>query len=157
MKMALDLAALERLIGKDTEIETELRQSIVNEFTKKYLKGILDSTGYYKLKQELVVEQETLIKKYVGELCQGQDRWGYSANNVKLVDSVDKLLQKTVEDRIDVIVNKVLKDYTTRQESRWCAYAEKAARECTDKEIEKMVKEGIDKRLKAAALSEGIP
>ena len=33
------LEALERLIGGDTELEIEVRNSIVQEFAKKYLKG----------------------------------------------------------------------------------------------------------------------
>lgn len=36
------LEALERLIGGDTELEIEVRNSIVQEFAKKYLKGIIN-------------------------------------------------------------------------------------------------------------------
>ena len=44
MKIILDLPALERLIGNDTEIEVELRNSIVQAFAKKHLKGEDDVT-----------------------------------------------------------------------------------------------------------------
>ena len=45
MKIQLNsLEALERLIGGDTEVEFEIRNSIVQEFTKKYLKGLVNET-----------------------------------------------------------------------------------------------------------------
>jgi hypothetical protein len=37
------LAALERLIGNDNELEMEIRQSVVTDFTKKHLKGFADT------------------------------------------------------------------------------------------------------------------
>ena len=37
------LEALERLIGGDTEVELEIRNNIVQEFTKKHLKSLLET------------------------------------------------------------------------------------------------------------------
>ena len=42
MKIQINsLEALERLIGGDTQVEIEIRNSIVQEFTKKYLKSLV--------------------------------------------------------------------------------------------------------------------
>ena len=38
------LGALERLIGGDTEVEIEIRNSIVQEFAKKHLKGVISES-----------------------------------------------------------------------------------------------------------------
>jgi len=45
MKIQINsLEALERLIGGDTQVEIEIRNSIVQEFTKKYLKALVNET-----------------------------------------------------------------------------------------------------------------
>lgn len=40
MKLVLTVPALERLIGGDTEVEVELRKSIVQEFSKRHLTAV---------------------------------------------------------------------------------------------------------------------
>lgn len=56
MKIQINnLAALERLIGGDTELEIEVRNSVVQAFAKKHLKSVADSlveTGVVRAIQE---------------------------------------------------------------------------------------------------------
>ncbi|MFA5135296.1 MAG: hypothetical protein WC505_05960 [Patescibacteria group bacterium] len=52
MKLELNLPALERLIGGDTEIEIGIRQQIANEFASRHLKSLLNSTQMKELEQE---------------------------------------------------------------------------------------------------------
>jgi hypothetical protein len=66
MKLSLNLPALERLIGGDGEIEVELRHQIVKEFTKKYLKGIVDSSVFQSYQRELLEELRKAVKEVVG-------------------------------------------------------------------------------------------
>lgn len=56
MKIQINsLAALERLIGGDTDVEIEIRNSIVQEFAKKHLKCIANKV-------------DDMLKKFVEEL-----------------------------------------------------------------------------------------
>lgn len=50
------LKALERLIGGDSEIEIEIRNSIVQEFTKRYLKALVTEDHIKTLRTELDIE-----------------------------------------------------------------------------------------------------
>ena len=52
MKIQLDTKALERLIGGESEIEVELRNSVVQEFAKKHLKPLVNSSTLGKVMEE---------------------------------------------------------------------------------------------------------
>lgn len=55
------LAALERLIGGDTELEIEIRNNIVQEFTKKHLKQIATASV---INQAIHSIEEDLIREF---------------------------------------------------------------------------------------------
>jgi uncharacterized membrane protein YheB (UPF0754 family) len=55
MKIQINsLEALERLIGGDTQLEFDIRQNIVEEFTKKHLKSLANSTLMARTEQDIV-------------------------------------------------------------------------------------------------------
>ena len=62
------LAALERLIGGDSEMEIEIRNSIVQEFGKKHLRALIDPLRnyYYSELSGLIANEvkEAIYKEY---------------------------------------------------------------------------------------------
>lgn len=64
MKIQLNsLEALERLIGGDSEVEIEIRNSIVQEFTKKHLKALVNEI----LAKEVIQEAARQAKNQLRE------------------------------------------------------------------------------------------
>lgn len=69
MKLQINsLAALERLIGGDTEVELEIRNNIVQEFAKKHLKPIADSPNINSIKADLLQQAITIVTAEIGTL-----------------------------------------------------------------------------------------
>ena len=62
------LEALERLIGGDSEIEIDIRQSVAAAFAKKYLKAIVKEETFQKYVQQLVKAIQDELKKEVNSL-----------------------------------------------------------------------------------------
>ena len=66
MKIQINsLEALERLIGGDTKLEIEIRNSIVQEFTKKYLKSIVNTEIVKAAHSSIIKELQTTIFEQV--------------------------------------------------------------------------------------------
>lgn len=69
MKIQINsLAALERLIGGDNQLEFDIRQSVVNAFTKKYLKGIAT--------EEILIRQRRAILTHIEDEMITRESWG---------------------------------------------------------------------------------
>lgn len=66
MKIQINsLEALERLIGGDTQVEIEIRNSIVQEFTKKYLKSLVSETlANQVIKEAVKVARHEIEKEF---------------------------------------------------------------------------------------------
>ena len=111
------LAALEKLIGNDNELEIEVRRSVVNDFAKKHLKNIADETIVSKaavaVKNEVenqffdvvqqgwyehIVFKPDVIEKLKGDLKVAVD--SQLSSLVALAVDEQKSL-KTIEARID--------------------------------------------------------
>jgi hypothetical protein len=94
------LEALERLIGGDSELEIEIRSSIVQEFSKKHLKSIAQS--YSSWAKDLVESAVyNYLESHLGKWTVG--RWGPKTFelNVKtkmaLEDSCGEFLKETLQ------------------------------------------------------------
>lgn len=62
------LAALERLIGNETEIEMDIRQSVVEAFTKKHLKSLVNDEVLSRIKGEILSD---LRKEFIRPQAKG--------------------------------------------------------------------------------------
>lgn len=104
------LEALERLIGGDSKVEIEIRNSIVERFTKKYLKGLVENKINYIDKR---INKE--IQKNIGIV----DKYDFKLNpsieqklNEKIEESINKavgLVYRKIDD--SVIATKVFDSY----------------------------------------------
>ncbi len=64
VKILLDLQALERIIGEDSDVQLELRNGVVQTFCTKYLKGLVTED----LKNSIVAEMQDWLKEYKAEI-----------------------------------------------------------------------------------------
>jgi len=86
------LAALERLIGNDNELEIEIRQSVVEAFTRKHLKNIAS--------QSFVSDIGKAINNEIKDEFLTELKSGWSTNYV-LKDKAKEL----IEERISLITS----------------------------------------------------
>lgn len=120
LRLSLTFKALEALLGGDSEIEVELRQSVVNAFTDKYLKGVVASEQFSKECHKLqnVVAEETR-KAIAAKLGQG----AFSQySEFKLDESVVRRIDRLVTVSIGRAIDKAFAEALTEQNekiTRW--------------------------------------
>lgn len=88
------LAALERLIGGDSETELEIRQSVVTEFVKKHLKGIADQQIVYSAAINLRNSIDEEIRKQIAATIGEYQVSGYGARKFFINNNVKEEIQK---------------------------------------------------------------
>lgn len=104
-------AALERLIGGDSEIEVEIRNGIVQDFAKRYLKSIADTPAIKesakKLAEKLSQTMEQQAKSIIGRVAfdfKGQPYF------LDLNPTMREAITKSVESSINCGVAKMVKE-----------------------------------------------
>lgn len=139
------LAALERLLGGDSQLEIEARNSIIQQFARTYLKSLVDvpviEAEAKRLKQEARGLLETLLSSSALK-----PRW--QGERASLSNETIDLIQKEAKTRCgDVIaeeVQKAINDFSKSQE-----FAEMIEKRVTF-QIEQTVKEAVRTRLAKA-------
>lgn len=142
------LEALERLIGGEEELELELRGSIVQEFAKRYLKGVAD---------DVIINNATHeIRKYV------QDNFinkvysisrGYTLN-----PAFNETIQKSIQLHFSALINQLIREYMEsddtikmiykRLDDKVLAAAIRIEEELSDILLNKRIDDLVNKRLK---------
>lgn len=96
-----DLSALERLIGGDTQVELDIRQSVVESFTKKHLKSLVDANVMNRIQSAVVEETSAgLVEKI-------QASW---SSNYKLTTTAQQLISNSVKDVVAQEVSQLVRD-----------------------------------------------
>lgn len=96
------LEALERLIGGDSEIEIQIRNSIVHEFTNKHLKSLATT--------KIMMDTEQAIKNDIEKQFFDVVENGWKTElHIK-----DKIL-KNIEDELHIEGNKILRQIVSEQ------------------------------------------
>src|SRR4051794_37602979 len=108
MRIELNLPALERLLGGDTEIEVHLRQQIVDEFTRKYLKSLMNDETLKRISAEwsrqLKEEVNAQLKGLIAEKQDSAERRVESEVYWSLKGAVEKAAQKAVDEALLKII-----------------------------------------------------
>jgi len=145
MRLELNLPALERLIGGDTELELHLRKQIVQEFSKRHLKEVVDQDAY-----QLALEA---AKQFVNEAAkQAFDIENIAVNHLwptvgyRLKSMIESLVKEVAQKIVDETLQKVI----AYQKTYWAREVNEAVKKEMNRQIEKEVEEGIRKRLEAA-------
>lgn len=97
------LDALERLIGGDAEVEIDIRQSVVERFVRKHLKGIANETLIKKAVEDV---QKYVAALLLEEIKGGQGHW-WSGKSV-LTEAAKNLLRDHARDLMDTEVRGVV-------------------------------------------------
>ena len=95
------LEALERLIGGDTEIELEMRNSIVMEFTQKHLKAIANEGFVKEVGLALEKEMKNQFLVYV------KDSSSYNTSIPMLNDAVKAELRKGTTNYLKDLIKEI--------------------------------------------------
>ena len=100
MRLELNLPALERLIGGDTEIEAALRQQVVEAFLKRHIKAILNNEVIKKVSQEFQHQVKLAVAEKIAE-C----RKSYEVPNAESLQwDFRKVVQEAVEKEIASVI-----------------------------------------------------
>lgn len=105
MKIQINsLAALERLIGDDKEMEITVKSSIINEFAKSYIKSVANSEIVDTIKKEVIEE----IKKsdYFGLLV--KDRSNHWSTRYLLSDNAKELIKTQVRQEVEYLISETI-------------------------------------------------
>jgi len=107
ISLEFNYEALKQLLGGDTEIEIELRNCIVQEFTRKHLKGIVDDDFKKEINDYLNDKYVGLKQQYREQVQQAIDK-EVTANIVKLVKKEKEKILDEVRKALETYQNKVL-------------------------------------------------
>lgn len=145
MRLELNLPALERLIGGDTEIEMELRKQIVQTFAGKHLKDLAKDELFKAAVKETQLYVNQIAKETfdVENLTTGH-LWPTVGYRIK------SLIENLVKDQAQKAVDEALLKIIEYQKRYWSKEIENAVAKKFGDLIEKEIQEGIKKRLQEA-------
>ncbi len=147
MKIQINnLAALERLIGGDTELEIEIRNNIVQEFTKRHLKGLVETETIKQAITDTKLMVVNYAKKEVAEQI-GEIKRSYGSTTYNLQDDV----VEAIKDQISKAMNRVVYDHIENLVKTYVGNLniKKYINQMIDFNIKQTVEEGIRERFEA--------
>jgi hypothetical protein len=110
MKVILDAKALERLIGGDSEIEVELRNGVVQEFTRRHLKAVVNDQTFQKIVSDetskLRLSCEAILEAEVYTTRTKPGPWGGKENVLKT--ELKKKLEEEASDMVRRVISKAI-------------------------------------------------
>lgn len=136
-----NLEALERLIGGDSEVEIEIRNSVASRFAEKHLKPLLNSSDVLeivrKLKEQMDKQTIDTLNK---EVANFKVTWG-EIRDVTVKPEIKAALDSAVRNA----VNKVVADAVSDGLKTWGS--EDLLERIIDKRIGSLVEEKIRARI----------
>jgi len=96
------------------EIQLELRETIVQEFTKRYLKGLVKTEEFEKnanlIRKEISTEFEKTIEKQVADIVETNTTWGTKKYALKqeIVDKINLVVENNISNFIKAKVEEKL-------------------------------------------------
>lgn len=142
-KLTLNLTtnALERLIGGNTEVETNLRQSIVENFSKKYLKTIVNheliknqisklEEDSKKVRNEIQSKFDNEIKKQIGNI---RRKYGGEISNIEFNNEFRKQIDKYMVSKFDQFINNLISSTFDKHENEIKEYINRVIKEKLEK------------------------
>lgn len=137
-----NLEALERLIGGDSEVEIEIRNSVASRFAEKHLKPLLNSSNVLEIVRKL---REQMDKQTIDtlnkEVANFKVTWGNEIHGVTLKPEIKAALDSAVRNT----VNKVVADAVSDGLKTWGS--EDLLERIIDKRIGVLVEEKIRSRI----------
>lgn len=147
-----NLEALERLIGGNSEVEIEVRNSVVQRFAEKHLKPLANSEAiqntFSSIKKEL---NEKVEKSINDQICSFKQEWYGKPTITGVKPEVQAEINRKVRDYFDKIVHEAIQKAIDEwsKDAKVDERIEKRVAYFTDDYIRQEVKTRIDK-LKAS-------
>jgi hypothetical protein len=136
--------ALERLIGNDSEVEIDIRNSVVQKFAEKHLKPLANSpqiTGTLNAIRDDISKQ---IKERVEkEIATFKESWGGSISDIKLRSEINTAISSQVR----ILTDKKIQEAVDEALKFWLNDAELKKR--IDARFEYYTKEHINTEIKS--------
>lgn len=155
MKVQINsLAALERLIGDDKEMEITVKSSIINEFAKSYIKSVANSEIVDTIKNAIL--EEVRKTDYFGLLTKGTNSNGWYTGYL-LSKEAKELVRKQVRREVDQLISdtvapireELANDIKSRLDLMSLSVSncirEEVQKETIDKLVQKRLKDLFDK------------
>lgn len=138
------LDSLERLIGGDTEIELSIRNNIVQEFTKKHLKALVND--------DIIVKNVAKVKndlefQWLNEFYD-KSKPNYYTEKFTLKDSVKKALKKELDDITEELVREMKDKIHEDVKKQLSEFANAIADRITNNYYEEMINSKVKIKLK---------
>jgi hypothetical protein len=140
------LEALERLIGGDTELEIELRNTVVQEFSKKHLKCIA---------RDKMLEYGPKVKEYVqAEIAKVVKQWKTYNKDYALAPSTCLEIQRYVDQLVknELLNQEFIQSQLGDLESKLFNIINKRVEELVTLKVKTMVQEAFTKAMHAAGI-----
>jgi hypothetical protein len=121
VKLSLDVPALERLLGGDTELELDLRKSVVIEFTRRHLKDLAESEA---VRQESAAIRDAVsqaVVNHIGRRVTTDKGWTHQTES-QLKSEIEELLGRVVEKKVDEMVARAVENRNKYEMSRWARH-----------------------------------
>ncbi len=130
---------LNRLIGGDSEIEVEIRNSVVQNFAHRHLKAVINDptiSGHMEdLKRKVINEIDAIFKEKFGIMVPGT--YSYSNNVFKIRQDV----KNSLEDAADNAAGKIIREYDQKVQTQ---VEEILAKRLTESKIEEFVNKRLN-------------
>lgn len=105
MKILLDAKALEAMIGGNTEVEIEIRGSIVQAFAKKFLKGVAN--------EQIIQAARNTVNEFARKEV-ASISWSTASLDSTIVATIREAVNKQVTQIIEDELQTIRKDLTRR-------------------------------------------
>ena len=146
MKIQINsLAALERLIGEDKEMEIAVKDSIINTFAKNYLKSVAHSEILNALKKAVLNEIELDLSSVVERVS----NWAGGTFKAKpaLKEAVDKATKEALDEMVKDAVNETMASVEKEVKQRVGYALDCICAKVTEVNIDRLVRERLAKML----------
>jgi hypothetical protein len=150
MKLQINsLEALERLIGGDSEVELEIRNNIVQEFTKKHLKALVNEGSIQKVANAIDKRlrdkaEEIIVDKF------GIESGNYWNSKFTLNDTAKAALNDAADSAFRSHIIRLFAETERRMAERYSEqYISEQITRVVDANVNKRIAEGVKERLDA--------
>ena len=149
-----NLEALERLIGGDSEVEVEIRNSVVQKFAEKHLKPVANSAAITSTITDIktaitstITDIKTAIASEIRQQCEAQiatfktDYYG-RATEIKLRPEIKTEIDRQIKTIMDNTVQKAIQEAV----GTWTNESE--VKKCVDSRFEYYTKDVINSEIR---------
>lgn len=147
MRLSLNLPALERLLGGDDEIEVELRNQIVENFTNRHLKALFNDRTWREASRQWRQELDLKIAEAMKKIIDQHNTQTEEQKKGLVTWDVNRLVRTSAKEAIE----KEIGDLLEKQKQYYSRLIKQEVRNAIQENIQQEVENEIQRRLSLAA------